>query len=64
MEKVSPIVSMLPISYTTYKQFAKLYHIPLTHVREGARKRKSIKELRKQIKSHEHTHDVRGGLYV
>lgn len=53
-----------PVSYETYKMFAKRYKIRVTHTINGVRRPKPIKLLRAQIKKHEQTHRVRNGLYV
>jgi hypothetical protein len=50
------------VSHETYRMFAKRYNIRLT--KGIMRKKKTIKELRIQIKQHENMHNVRNGLYV
>ena len=54
-----------PISYETYKAFAKKYGIRLTKTIKGKRKLKTIKELSKNIQHYEKNNDCvnKKGLY-
>ena len=50
---------MTVVSYETYKQYAKLYHIKLSRL--GVKKH--ISQLRGEIKAFEKEHKIKGGLY-
>lgn len=52
---------MRPISYTTYKAYAKKYKIKLTYVNSlGKRQRKSMAELAQEIYDFENENNLKG----
>lgn len=54
---------MRPISYETYKTFAKLYKIKLSKVVDGIRIKKPMSELQKEIYTYEKYNKIKNGLY-
>lgn len=51
------------VSYMTYKTYATRYGIKLTRKVFGVRRRKSMRDLSREIKNYEKNHKVRNGLY-
>jgi hypothetical protein len=51
------------VAYKTYQMFARKYGIRLSYVKNGTRKPKSFDMFKREIRRHENTYRVRGGLY-
>ena len=55
---------MRAIGYETYKQFMKLYKLKLSVVVDGKRRKKTMKEMSKEIYNYENNNDdLLIGLY-
>jgi hypothetical protein len=51
------------IAFKTFKMFAKRYKIPLSKMVDGARVKKDIKQLKREIKAYEKKHKPVNGLF-